>query len=23
MGLRFPALSFLTDVCGEDVTPYC
>ncbi|MDB9513075.1 Mo-dependent nitrogenase C-terminal domain-containing protein [Kamptonema animale CS-326] len=21
--LRFRALSFLADVCGEDVTPYC
>jgi Mo-dependent nitrogenase C-terminus len=23
MGLRFKALTFLADVCGEDVTPYC
>jgi len=23
VGLRFPSLSFLADVCGEDVTPYC
>jgi Mo-dependent nitrogenase C-terminus len=23
VGLRFRALSFLADVCGEDVTPYC
>lgn len=23
MGLRFRALSFLADVCGEDITPYC
>lgn len=22
VGLRFRALSYLTDVCGEDVTPY-
>jgi Mo-dependent nitrogenase C-terminus len=23
VGLRFRSLSFLADVCGEDVTPYC
>lgn len=23
IGLRFRALTFLADVCGEDVTPYC
>lgn len=23
MSLRFRALTFLADVCGEDVTPYC
>ena len=23
MSLRFRALSFLADVCGEDITPYC
>lgn len=23
MGLRFRALCFLADSCGEDVTPYC
>jgi hypothetical protein len=23
VGLRFRALSFLADECGEDVTPYC
>ncbi|WP_333254065.1 MULTISPECIES: Mo-dependent nitrogenase C-terminal domain-containing protein [unclassified Microcoleus] len=23
VGLRFRLLSFLADVCGEDVTPYC
>ena len=23
VGLRFRALSFLSDVCGEDVTKYC
>jgi hypothetical protein len=23
MGLRFRALSYLADDCGEDITPYC
>lgn len=23
MGLRFKALTFLADVCGEDITEYC
>jgi hypothetical protein len=23
IGLRFRALCFLVDVCGEDITPYC
>ncbi|MGL5940798.1 MAG: Mo-dependent nitrogenase C-terminal domain-containing protein [Waterburya sp.] len=23
IGLRFRALCFLADVCGEDITPYC
>lgn len=23
MSLRFRALTFLADVCGEDITPYC
>ncbi|WP_036484542.1 Mo-dependent nitrogenase C-terminal domain-containing protein [Myxosarcina sp. GI1] len=23
MGLRFRALCFLADTCGEDITPYC
>ncbi|NEO32033.1 MAG: Mo-dependent nitrogenase [Symploca sp. SIO3C6] len=23
MGLRFRALCFLADSCGEDITPYC
>jgi hypothetical protein len=23
VGLRFRSLSYLADVCGEDITPYC
>lgn len=23
IGLRFRALTFLADICGEDVSPYC